>query len=190
MRSRLTLLLTLLLLPWLIVTAALAQPGPAATTVDTRADCLALEGKWMPSAESWRSACQVPWSRDDCLRLGGAWTQVAKAASGGKCLAPVSEWGTAVQCLDRGGQWAAAGTRPASCTIAAVRLPGRSPPTIAADTGKQCDRQQDCLHGCVYQGPAMAVGAQVPGRCRAAKVAAGCFSMVEGGKLAGSACIK
>lgn len=186
MRTR----LSLLLLSWFIVAGSWAQPGPTSTTVDTRADCQALEGTWKPTADGWRAACEVPWSRDDCLRLGGSWTQVAKAASGGRCLAPVSEWGTALQCLDRGGQWAAAGSRPASCTFTAARIPGRAPPAVANDTGKRCDSQKDCLHGCVYEGPEVPSGVSVPGRCRAAKVVAGCFSMVEGGRMAGSACVK
>jgi len=187
MKSR----LALLLLGWLVAAAAWAQPGPSSgATVDTRAECLVLAGTWKPAADEWRAACEVPWSRGDCLRLGGSWTQVAKAATGGRCLAPVSEWATALQCMDRGGNFAPGGSRPPSCTFVATRVPGRVPPAVPTDTGKPCDNQKDCLYGCVYQGPEMPPGAGVPGRCRAAKVAGGCFSMVEGGRLAGSICVK
>lgn len=188
MRSR----LALLLLSWFVVATGIAQPGPSSgTTVDTRADCLALEGTWKPAADGWRGACEVPWAREDCLRLGGSWSQVAKAATGGRCLAPVSEWGMALQCLDRGGKWApATASRAPSCALAATPIPGRAPPAAASDAGKRCENQKDCLYGCVYQGPEAAPGITVPGRCRAAKVAAGCFSMVEDGRLAGNICVK
>lgn len=188
MRTR----LALLLLSWLIALPSVAQPSlPSSTTIDTRADCVALEGTWQPAADGWRAACDVPWSREDCLRLGGSWTEVAKAAAGGRCLAPVSEWATALQCLDHGGQWARAGSRAPACTFSPARIPGRAPAMAASDTGKRCENQKDCLYGCVYEGPEVAPGVAVPGRCRAAnKVAAKCFALVDGGRLAGNICVK
>lgn len=183
MRTR----LALLLLSWLIALPSAAQPS---TTVDTRADCLALEGTWQAAADGWRAACEVPWSSADCLRLGGSWTEVAKAATGGRCLAPVSEWATALQCLDHGGQWARAGSRVPACAFAPAPIPGRAPPAMASDTGRRCENQKDCLYGCIYDGPEVAPGVTVPGRCRAAKVAAKCFALVDGGRLAGNICVK
>jgi hypothetical protein len=200
-----TLRLMLLFFSWLVAGAVLAQPGVTgggvaesrsgaaesrSATVDSRSECSALQGKWEVAADGWRAACEVPWSRGDCLRLGGSWTQVNKAATGGRCLAPVSEWAAATQCLDRGGQWTPAGARPASCTVIPTRVPGRTPPAMASDAGKRCDSQKECLNGCVYQGPETAPGVAVAGRCRAAKVAAGCFTMVEGGRVAGNICVK
>jgi hypothetical protein len=192
-----TLRLMPVLLSWLAA-AAIAQPaltGGATVnsrggTVDSRQECAALQGTWAVAAGGWRAACEVPWSRGDCLRLGGAWTQVSKAASGGRCVAPVSEWAAATQCLDRGGRWTPGGTQPDTCAVAPARVPGRAPPPAASDTGKRCENQKDCLNGCVYQGPEMASGMAVPGRCRAATVAGGCFTMVEGGRVAGNICVK
>ena len=187
MRSR----VALLLLSWLIALSSVAQPSlPPNTAVDTRAECLALDGTWQTAADGWRAACEVPWSSEDCLRLGGSWTQVARAATGGRCLAPVSEWATALQCLDHGGQWTRAGSRAPACAFAPAPIPGRAPPVMAGDTGKRCENQKDCLYGCVYEGPEVAPGVAVPGRCRAAKVAAKCFALVDGGRLAGNICRK
>jgi hypothetical protein len=66
----------------------------------------------------------------------------------------------------------------------------RKPAVRAApDANQRCDSQKDCMYGCVYSGPAVAPGADVVGRCRATNEAAGCFSMVESGRLAGRICV-
>jgi hypothetical protein len=182
--------LILLLAFALAAMTAAAQPArPAQGTVDSREECAALQGTWSLTANGWQSGCEVPWSRDDCLQLGGSWTQMAKAASGGRCLARLSEFALAQQCLDRGGQWGPQGSPTQSCTF--VPRPSRIVgPVRAPDTGKACDSQKDCTNGCVYQGPPVAAGADVVGRCRASTVTAGCYSMVEAGRLAGSVCVK
>jgi hypothetical protein len=179
--------LALLLVTGLMAVAAWAQSGrPGAAPVDTRAECAALGGLWQ-DRDRWQSACEVPWSRDDCLRLGGGWTQVSKAASGGRCVASVSEFGLAQQCLDHGGSWSPPGSPSRQCNFEApkIRLATKAP-----DAGKRCDSQQDCTYGCVYEGPAVAPGSDVLGRCRATNTDSGCFSMVEHGRLAGSVCVK
>lgn len=164
-----------------------ARPGPA--FVDSRQECAALDGTWRPAADGWRAVCEVRWSREDCLRLGGAWTQIAKSAAGGRCLAGMSEWALAQQCMDGGGKWASVGTRAPQCTFeGAPPRVERSRP--AADAGKRCDSQSDCTYGCVYEGPPVATGADVLGRCRPTRIASGCFSMVERGRLAGSLCAR
>lgn len=181
--------LAVLLVTWLIACASWAQSGPrGAAMVDSRDECIALQGTWKPAGERWQAACEVPWSREDCLRLGGAWTQVTKASAGGRCLAGVSEFAAAQQCLDHGGSWGPAGSSDPRCNFEAPKPQARV--TKAADAGKLCDSQQDCTFGCVYQGPQVAQGADVMGRCRASNRQAGCFSMVESGRLAGSICVK
>jgi hypothetical protein len=182
--------LAFLLLGGLIAMAAGAQPAqPGSGTVDTHEECAALQGTWKPTGNGWQSTCEVAWSRQDCLQLGGSWTQVAKAATGGRCLARQSEFGIAQQCLDRGGQWGPQGSQTQSCTF--VPRPSRTVgPVRAPDTGKPCDSQKDCANGCVYQGPPVAAGADVIGRCRASGITSGCYSMVEAGRLAGSVCVK
>jgi len=180
--------LVFLLLIGLAAMAAGAQPArPGPGTVDTREECTALQGAWKPAGNGWQSACEVPWSREDCLRLGGGWTQVSKASTGGRCFAPVSEFGLAQQCLDKGGSWSPPGSPARQCSFDTpkVRIATQAP-----DAGKRCDSQQDCTYGCVYEGPAAAPGADVLGRCRATNTGSGCFSMVEGGRLAGSVCRK
>src|SRR5258706_9334192 len=107
-----------------LIAAAGAQPArPGAGLVDSREECIALQGAWKPAGNSWQSACEVPWSREDCLHLGGSWTQIAKASTGGRCLAGVSEFAMAQQCLDRGGSWGPPGARAQSCTFEAARPP-------------------------------------------------------------------
>jgi hypothetical protein len=179
-----------LLVVGLTAMAVAAQPArPGSGTVDTREECTALQGSWNVAGNGWQASCEVPWSREDCLQLGGAWTQVAKAATGGRCLARLSEFALAQQCLDRGGQWGPQGSPTQSCTF--VPRPSRTVgPVRAPDTGKRCDSQKDCMNGCVYQGPPVAAGADVTGHCRASAIARGCYSMVESGRLAGSVCVK
>jgi hypothetical protein len=179
--------LAILLVTWLIAAAAGAQSPSPAALVDSRDECAALQGSWKPGRDGWRAACEVPWSREDCLRLGGSWTQITKMAGGGRCLAGVSEWALAQQCLDHGGTWAAPGAPARRCTFEPPK-----PVRVAesADAGKLCDSQTDCTYGCVYRGPPVAHGADVLGRCRASNREAGCFSMVERGRLAGSICVK
>ena len=182
--------LVFMLLFCLIVTGAGAQPArPGSGTVDTREECAALQGTWNPAGNGWQFTCEVPWSREDCLQLGGSWTVAAKAASGGRCLARLSEFAMAQQCLDRGGQWGPQGSPTQSCTF--VPRPSRVVgPVRPPDTGKPCSSQKDCTNGCVYQGPPVAAGADVVGRCRASGTTSGCYSMVESGRVAGSVCVK
>lgn len=178
----------LLLATWLIAAANWAQPaGAASAQVDSRDECIAMQGAWRTAGDGWRAACEVPWERAECLRLGGAWTEVAKAGSGGRCVAAVSELATAQQCLDRGGAWGPPGSSDPQCVFAPAKPRVM---TRAADAGKLCDSQKDCIYGCVYQGPAVAAGADVMGRCRATNQGKGCYSMVEKGRLAGSVCVQ
>lgn len=177
-----------LLAAWLIGTTVWAQPRPPGTAqVDSRAECTALGGNWQGRGP-WQSACEVAWDRQECLRLGGAWTEISKAAGGGRCFAPVSEFATAQQCLDQGGLWGPAGSRTPDCTFEAPKRPAAR--VDARDAGKRCDSQKDCTFGCVYNGPPVARGADVLGRCRATNDMSGCFSMVESGRLAGTICVK
>ncbi len=181
--------LALLLVSWLIVAAAWAQPGPSGTAlVDSRDECAALQGSWTPNPDGWQAACELPWKRDECLRLGAAWTEIAKAGAGGRCVARVSELATAQQCLDHGGNWSPRGARAPECSFDTPKA--AVPTTRAADAGKRCDSQKDCTYGCVYDGPPVAERADVLGRCRASNKASGCFSLVESGRLAGSICLK
>ena len=186
MKTRLALLL---LVTWLIGVAAWAQPaGSGAALVDSRDECASLQGTWKPAREAWQTACEVPWSRADCLRLGGGWTEIAKASSGGRCLAGMSEFAMAQQCLDHGGNWSPVGSGRPQCSFEPVRAKTAAAPK-AADAGKLCDSQKDCTYGCVYQGPQVRQGADVLGHCRPTNTAAGCFLMVESGRLAGSICV-
>jgi hypothetical protein len=180
--------LLLLAVTWLVSTAAWAQPGKTGPAlVDSREECAALDGTWKPSGgDTWRAACEVRWSREECLRLGGFWTQIAKAPAGGRCQAGVSERAAAQQCRDHGGTWGPPGPGMPQCTFESPK----ARVTKAADAGKRCDSQIDCTYGCVYQGPPVAAGADVLGRCRPAKIASGCFFMVESGRLAGNICVK
>lgn len=178
----------ILLASWLICAGSWAQPArPATAQVDSRDECMALQGTWKTTRDGWSAACEVPWERAECLRLGGAWTEVAKAGAGGRCLASISQRATAQQCLDRGGAWGPPGARDPQCAFepARPRVVSR-----AADAGKLCDSQKDCAFGCVYQGPAVAAGADVMGRCRATNQGKGCYSMVEKGRMAGSVCVQ
>jgi hypothetical protein len=182
--------LAFLLLFGLVAMAAGAQPArPGSGTVDSREECAGLQGTWSASGNGWQSACEVPWSREDCLQLGGSWTQVAKAATGGRCLARQSEFGIAQQCLDRGGTWGPPAAARQSCTFEPTK-PRTAVASKAPDAGKLCDSQKDCMYGCVYEGPPMATHSDVMGRCRATNTGAGCYSMVEAGRLAGSVCVK
>ena len=182
--------LALLLFPWLIMAAAWArQPAPAGIAlIDSREECVTMQGTWKPDQDGWRAACEMPWRRDECLRLGGAWTEIAKAGAGGRCLAPVSELATAQQCLDHGGNWSPRGARAPECSFDAPKPQVRA--AKATDAGKRCDSQKDCTYGCVYEGPAVADHADVLGRCRATNKVSGCLSLVESGRLAGSICAK
>jgi len=183
--------LVFLLLIGLAAMAAGAQPArPGPGTVDTREECTALQGAWKPAGNGWQSACEVPWSREDCLQLGGAWTQVPKAATGGRCLARQSEFGIAQQCLDRGGSWGPPASPRQSCTFEAAKPRAAVAATKAPDAGKLCDSQKDCMHGCVYEGPTVPTQSDVMGRCRATNTGAGCYSMVEAGRLVGTVCVK
>jgi hypothetical protein len=185
MMARLAVLLAL----WLFGTAGWAQPRPAgAAWVDSRQECAALGGKWQGRG-AWQAACEVAWDRPECLRLGGAWTEISKAAAGGRCFAPVSEFAVAQQCLDQGGLWGPAGSRTPECTFEA---PKRAVAKVqrARDAGKRCDSQKDCTYGCVYSGPPAARGADVLGRCRATNEMTGCSSMVESGRLVGTICTR
>ncbi len=178
-----------LLLMGLAFVAAAQPTRPGAAVVDSREECAAVEGSWKATGNTGQSACEVPWSREDCLRLGASWTQVAKAATGGRCVARISEAGLAQQCRERGGVWSPPGSRAPQCSFeTTAKAP--TPASRAPDAGKLCDSQQDCTYGCVYQGPPVAPKADVMGHCRASSLASGCYSMVESGRLAGSVCIK
>jgi len=181
--------LALLLVTGLLATAAAwTQSGTSgAARVDSREECAALDGKWQPATDGWQAACEVPWSQPECLRLGGFWTPIPKSATGGRCVAGVSEMATAHQCLDHGGSWGPPGARTPRCIFETAKAQVRPK---APDAGKRCDSQKDCVYGCVYEGPAAATGADVLGRCRPDNTAAGCFSMVEAGRLVGSVCRK
>jgi hypothetical protein len=179
----------LLLVTWLIAAGTWAQSAPSGPAlVDSRDECVSLQGTWKPTREGWQAACEVPWSRADCLRLGGSWTEIAKASAGGRCFAGVSEFALAQQCMDHGGNWSPPpGSRAAQCSFESAKARTATPK--AADAGKRCDSQKDCTYGCVYEGPPVLQGADVLGRCRPSNNIAGCFSMVESGRVAGSICV-
>jgi hypothetical protein len=178
----------LLLVTWLVAAVTWAQSTPSGPAlVDSRDECVGLQGTWKPTRDGWQAACEVPWSREDCLRLGGSWTEIAKASAGGRCFAGVSEFALAQQCLDHGGNWSPTGSRAPQCSFESAKARTATPK--AADAGKRCDSQKDCTYGCVYEGPPVLQGADVLGRCRPSNNIAGCFSMVESGRVAGSICV-
>lgn len=183
-----TVRLVLLLVTLLAAAATWAQPAsPGGGLVDTRDECIALEGVWKPSRNNnWQSICEVPWSREDCLRLGAAWSQNLRAPRGGTCVAGASEWAMAQQCLDRRGSWSPPGSQAPQCTFEAASVR----PVKAKDAGKLCDSHSDCTYGCVYSGTPVAPGVEVMGRCRASNDGSGCFHMVERGKVVGRVCLK
>lgn len=161
--------------------------GPKPLLIDTAEECTALQGAWVGRG-NWQRACQTPWGQDECLRLGAGWTPHVGAPLGGVCMARVSEAATGRQCIAAGGTWGPPGSRMPYCqagTAAAKPVPVRK----AADANKLCDSQRDCSYGCVYEGPKVADGADVMGRCRATSAAKGCFNMVEKGRLAGRICV-
>ena len=146
-----------------------------------------MRGAWVQRG-AWRRACQTAWAREECLPLGGEWSPLVGAPSGGVCMAQVSDAATARQCNDSGGSWGPPGSKMPYCqpaTVTARAVPVRK----AADANKLCDSQRDCTYGCVYEGPKVADGADVMGRCRATSQPKGCFSMVEKGRLAGRICV-
>lgn len=175
-----------LLVAWLIGAAAWAQaPAAAQVYVDTKDECAALGGSWLRT-DSWQAACQTPWPRDDCFRLGGAWTPMSAAPFGGLCMARVSLAAIGRQCTEAGGSWGPPGSAMPWCQPGQRKPP---PPRISVDRNRPCENQKDCAFGCIYQGPPVAEGAQVGGRCRATDAPAGCFSLVENGRMAGSICV-
>ncbi|MES2937686.1 MAG: hypothetical protein V4864_08380 [Pseudomonadota bacterium] len=187
MKARLLLsLFVSLLIGW---PAWAQQPArPASAYVDTREECTLLGGNWLPGGDGWQSSCRMQWTREECLRLGAGWTAQPRAAAGGVCTARVSPAATARQCTEHGGTWGPADSPMPLCRFepAAQRKPAVR---AAPDANQRCDSQKDCIYGCVYSGPAVAPGADVIGRCRATNEAAGCFSMVESGRLAGRICV-
>jgi hypothetical protein len=177
----------LLLTVWLICAAAWAQAlAPAPAFVDSREECTAMGGSWLAQRGNWQASCQVPWARDECLRLHGAWTAIALAPNGGACVAQVSPKATADQCITSGGTWGPPGSAMPFCqpntAVAAV------PIKKASDANKVCGGQNDCIYGCVYNGPTVATGTQVTGHCRATNQIEGCYLMVEKGRVAGNIC--
>lgn len=181
--------LALLLFTWFTVVAALAQPAPPRPAqVDSRQECAALGGAWLANRDTWQAACQVPWGREDCLRLGGAWTPMSAAPAGGVCVAQVSQRATARQCAESGGTWGPPGSAMPYCQAGTGRA--RPPAKPASDANKACGNQKECIYGCVYKGPVVPPGANVTGSCRATIEGSGCYSMVDGGKLAGEVCLK
>ena len=181
--------LTFLLLASVVAAGAWAQPArPGPALVDSREECVALGGAWLASRANWQAACQVPWEREDCLRLRGAWTPMAAAPAGGVCIAQVSLGATARQCTAGGGTWGPPGSAMPYCQPGTVMAQAPSRP--ASDANKVCASQKQCIYGCVYTGPAVPAGADVTGRCRATNTGSGCFSFVDGGRLAGEVCLK
>jgi hypothetical protein len=181
--------LFMLLLSWLFAGVAWAQPAPSATAfIDSREECAALGGAWLANRGTWKATCQVPWAREECLRLGGAWTPMRGAPAGGMCIGQVSPGATARQCAQSGGNWGPAGSSMPYCDMSAARA--AAPVRAASDADKACDSQSDCLYGCVYRGAPVAAGATVKGQCRPTSRVAGCYDMVDKGRLAGNICMK
>jgi hypothetical protein len=177
----------LLLLAWLSVAAAQAQPAASSPAfVDSADECATLGGAWLGKRDTWQAACQVPWARTECLRLGGAWSPMQAAPGGGVCIAQVSLAAAAHQCTDAGGTWGPPGSSMPYCQPGTAKPPIRA----ASDANKICNGQSDCLYGCVYRGPPKPTGAEVKGQCRPTSQVEGCYSMVDKGRLAGSICMK
>lgn len=176
-----------LLAGWLIGAAAWAQPsaGGAPAFIDTREQCVALGGAWLASRGNWQASCQTPWGREECLRQRGAWTPMAAAPAGGLCMAQVSPEATARQCASSGGAWGPPGSSMPFCQPGVARAPVKA----ASDANKQCKNQGECVYGCIYQGPTVARGSEVVGRCRPTSRIEGCYSMVDKGRLAGNICM-
>lgn len=190
--KRAALLLSMLMCLGLIGTFARGQGAPTApgapAFVDTREECTALGGAWLAPRDNWRASCQVPWGREECLRLGGDWSALAAAPGGGFCIAQVSQSATVRQCTASGGTWGPPGSAMPLCQPGPGRA--RPPAKKASDAGNACSGQSDCIYGCVYRGPAVAPGTDVPGVCRALPQSSGCDEMVARGKLAGTICKK
>jgi hypothetical protein len=177
-----------LLWSWLAA-AAWAQPLPnTAAFIDSRQECAALGGAWLANRDTWKAACQVPWSREECLRLGGGWTPMVGAPAGGVCIGQVSLQAAARQCADADGSWGPPGSSMPYCDMSRARAP--RPVKAASDANKPCDSQIDCLYGCVYSGPPVAADVGVKGQCRPTSRVEGCYSMVEKGRVAGTICKK
>ncbi len=178
---------TLLLCAWLIGATASAQPASTPPAfVDSRDECTAFGGSWLTGRGNWQAACQLPWTRAECLRQRAAWTPISLAPEGGTCMAQVSQQAVARQCTTGGGIWGPTGSAMPYCQPA----PATAASTLrrASDANKACVGQNDCIYGCLYTGPPVAIGAQVKGQCRATNQIAGCYEMVEQGRLAGNIC--
>jgi hypothetical protein len=177
----------LLLIGLLAAAAAWAQArAETPAFVDSADECRAVGGAWLGNRGTWQAACQVPWARTECLQLGGAWTPMRAGPGGGICMAQVSLPATARQCTTSGGAWGPPGSAMPFCQPGTARAPVRA----ASDANKVCESQNDCMYGCVYQGPPKPTGAGVKGQCRPTSQIEGCYSMVEKGRLAGNICMK
>ncbi|MBI5277518.1 MAG: hypothetical protein HY854_13765 [Burkholderiales bacterium] len=170
-----------------LVAVAQANPPVRPMFIDSKEECATVRGAWVQRG-SWQRACQTSWARDECLPLGGEWTAMVGAPSGGVCMARVSDFATARQCTESGGNWGPSGSKMPFCQAGTPRTAAVAL-RKAPDAGKKCDSQRDCTYGCVYQGPPKAEGADVLGQCRADNARSGCFTMVEKGRLSGRICL-
>jgi hypothetical protein len=94
---------------------------------------------------------------------------------------PAEQTARELECRAAGGEWARFGVRDHLCGIY----------TCAArtkDAGKPCRNRSECEHLCVTALPAR-IGAEVVGQCTAVRTSFGCFTHVDGGKIAGRVCV-
>jgi hypothetical protein len=86
-----------------------------------------------------------------------------------------------LECRAAGGEWARFGVRDHLCGI--YNCAART-----KDAGKPCRNRSECEHLCVTTLPAR-IGAEVVGQCTAVRTSFGCFTHVDGGKIAGRVCV-
>jgi hypothetical protein len=86
-----------------------------------------------------------------------------------------------LECRNAGGEWARFGVRDHLCGIYSCAARTK-------DAGKPCRNRSECEHLCVTALPAR-IGAEVVGQCTAVRTSFGCFTHVDGGKIAGRVCV-
>jgi hypothetical protein len=86
-----------------------------------------------------------------------------------------------LECRNAGGEWARFGVRDHLCGIYSCAARTK-------DAGKPCRNRSECEHLCVTALPPR-IGAEVVGHCTAVRTSFGCFTHVDGGKIAGRVCV-
>jgi hypothetical protein len=85
------------------------------------------------------------------------------------------------ECRAAGGQWSRFGVHDHLCGIYSCA-------ERTKDAGKPCRHRSDCEHLCVTKS-APRIGAEATGECTAVKTTFGCFTHVDGGRIAGRVCV-